>query len=461
MIEQYAPQIEEATKKVEESKVNLGNSTKIAMSAIGDEIVKDFVGSEGVGTLPEIESGMAQFVENIGKEGGMKSILETTFNALDGVLNNTEQSIKDIGEAAGENFETTGIDNIGESAKDSKDYTDKLKDSISSLKSEVDDLITKEEAEIEALKELSKQSEQRLNDLIGTESQIRKNTEAMQEYINKLKESRLEANQESKKKDPSDTPKNNLSSNAKQTPPPQKVPEVGPNSGGSDLSNNDDDKEPSKNPSETSKFNTLIGRSVKFFGNSYYASPDKVPGVNAMSIDRSKDSYANHTGYITAKILNYRETAARKYQIEFDKRFATGTNPNKGWVEYVQYKTGGLVDKTGPAWLDGTKSQPELVLNSKDTQNLLDAVKILRNADSLANSLNRSMSERMEARLNTELKRLSNMMDIIKIEREPGNDSLEQNVHIEADFPNVSDSNEIEQALMNLVNVASQYAYRR
>lgn len=35
------------------------------------------------------------------------------------------------------------------------------------------------------------------------------------------------------------------------------------------------------------------------------------------------------------------------------------------------YKTGGLADETGPAWLDGTKAKPELVLNAKDTQNFL------------------------------------------------------------------------------------------
>jgi hypothetical protein len=39
-----------------------------------------------------------------------------------------------------------------------------------------------------------------------------------------------------------------------------------------------------------------------------------------------------------------------------------------GWT---QYKTGGLADFTGPAWLDGTKSHPELVLNSRDTQNFI------------------------------------------------------------------------------------------
>jgi peptidoglycan hydrolase-like protein with peptidoglycan-binding domain len=31
------------------------------------------------------------------------------------------------------------------------------------------------------------------------------------------------------------------------------------------------------------------------------------------------------------------------------------------------YSTGGLADFTGPAWLDGTKARPELVLNARDT----------------------------------------------------------------------------------------------
>lgn len=35
------------------------------------------------------------------------------------------------------------------------------------------------------------------------------------------------------------------------------------------------------------------------------------------------------------------------------------------------YKTGGLADFTGPAWLDGSKTKPELVLNARDTENFL------------------------------------------------------------------------------------------
>lgn len=42
-----------------------------------------------------------------------------------------------------------------------------------------------------------------------------------------------------------------------------------------------------------------------------------------------------------------------------------------------------------------------------------------------------------------------------------GNDILEQNVHIEANFPNVTSSHEIEDAINNLNNIASQRIGRR
>lgn len=44
----------------------------------------------------------------------------------------------------------------------------------------------------------------------------------------------------------------------------------------------------------------------------------------------------------------------------------------------TKYKTGGLNTQTGPAWLDGTFTKPELVLNSKDTANFLELRDLLR-----------------------------------------------------------------------------------
>lgn len=42
------------------------------------------------------------------------------------------------------------------------------------------------------------------------------------------------------------------------------------------------------------------------------------------------------------------------------------------------FKTGGVADFTGPAWLDGTKTHPEIVLNARDSANFLELRDILR-----------------------------------------------------------------------------------
>lgn len=55
----------------------------------------------------------------------------------------------------------------------------------------------------------------------------------------------------------------------------------------------------------------------------------------------------------------------------------TGGSGGGGKMTMMAYATGGLNTTTGPAWLDGTKSKPELVLNAKDTQNFLTLKDIL------------------------------------------------------------------------------------
>ena len=45
--------------------------------------------------------------------------------------------------------------------------------------------------------------------------------------------------------------------------------------------------------------------------------------------------------------------------------------------KFRQYKSGGLADFTGPAWLDGTKSKPEYILNADQTKAFFNLVNIL------------------------------------------------------------------------------------
>ena len=58
---------------------------------------------------------------------------------------------------------------------------------------------------------------------------------------------------------------------------------------------------------------------------------------------------------------------------------------------YKQYATGGVADFTGPAWLDGTKTRPEIVLNQTDSANFIQLRDIL--ADILQGTSSLSTSE--------------------------------------------------------------------
>ena len=61
-------------------------------------------------------------------------------------------------------------------------------------------------------------------------------------------------------------------------------------------------------------------------------------------------------------------------QAKYDSKYSY-TNQKK--KKYKKYETGGLADYTGPAWLDGTPSKPEIVLNATDTKNFIQLRDIL------------------------------------------------------------------------------------
>lgn len=78
----------------------------------------------------------------------------------------------------------------------------------------------------------------------------------------------------------------------------------------------------------------------------------------------------------------------------------------EGYKKYKKYKTGGLADYTGPAWLDGTKSKPELVLNQVDTKNFLALKDVLgdfmKNNSSIENTNNQSGDTNFEISISVE-----------------------------------------------------------
>ena len=86
----------------------------------------------------------------------------------------------------------------------------------------------------------------------------------------------------------------------------------------------------------------------------------------------------------------YKEYLLRLQSYEYSKK-----NKNSGTYKspLYQYATGGLADFTGPAWLDGTKSRPEMVLNARDTQNFIQLKDILSSLLSRTSSTNNNSTE--------------------------------------------------------------------
>ena len=127
-----------------------------------------------------------------------------------------------------------------------------------------------------------------------------------------------------------------------------------------------------------------------------------------------------------------------------------------GWLTQSQisgYDTGGYTGDWGNS--NGKLAvlhQKELILNAQDTENMLAAVSIVRNIAGVLDNIQANMTSRVMG--------LSSGFNMPISDISATSDTLEQDVHIEAHFPNVQNSHEIEDAFNNLVNIASQRAYK-
>ena len=117
-----------------------------------------------------------------------------------------------------------------------------------------------------------------------------------------------------------------------------------------------------------------------------------------------------------------------------------------GWIkksDIVGYDTGGYTGNWNSR--NGRLAmlhQKELVLNAQDTKNMLNAIQIVR-----------AITDSLGADLLSKLSMITASANRFLTEGE----ALEQIVHIDAQFPNVVNSTEIEDALNNLVNRAAQH----
>lgn len=112
------------------------------------------------------------------------------------------------------------------------------------------------------------------------------------------------------------------------------------------------------------------------------------------------------------------------------------------------FDTGGYTGEWGRGGRVAVVHQKELILNEDDTSNFLSAIE-----------LTRMMLETID--LNARQASLGLGGLIASTIKEDNTQMLEQQVHITAEFPGITDRYEVENALTNLVNRAAQYANRK
>jgi hypothetical protein len=125
----------------------------------------------------------------------------------------------------------------------------------------------------------------------------------------------------------------------------------------------------------------------------------------------------------------------KKEKREYDKKIAS-------------LDTGGYTGSWGSEGKLAMLHQKELILNEDDTSNFLASLEVLRKIIQVIDLQS----------ANAQISGLLNSPQYYD-NREP--QTFEQQVHIEASFPNATDHNEIEEAFNTLMNRASQYVNRK
>lgn len=114
-------------------------------------------------------------------------------------------------------------------------------------------------------------------------------------------------------------------------------------------------------------------------------------------------SKAFQTGYDTV----YGKGAYKKnrtYALKYPKKYSV-----------YKYASGGLASQTGPAWLDGTPSKPELILNAQDTKNFIALKDVLAHAVGSTSNINNSYGGDATYEININVDHLNNDYDVDKV----------------------------------------------
>ena len=425
LAEQYGEIINNLVEQNEQVKQNLQDTTFQELAKKYNTDVANFQGMSDEekrilmeSMIPQWNSGVQQMADKFAGEGGFIPTCENAFKQLDEALLTYRNNLSETSERSGVDFNkiAEGYDMNIQKAKELLEENDKL--------------LEKYKAQLEAVQDVLQEVKQLEEAYRGVAAAaISAVTEANKLKQQKDKEAREEADKDAAGNGKSgDNKKNNKS-----------------NKGGGKNTIVDVKADPSDTPASAADMDEggkkfKVGDKVKLLKGKryYYTSEGAEPSGN-------RGAGQNKPGTIT--------------QIEKGAKKPIHVQSNDGpfgWLtkdDIKKFDTGGYTGAwNGNEGKVGILHQKELVLNKEDTKNFLSAMNVVRSLDSVLDTINASMMDRLIgllAQTTTSLSGFSASQDL----------TIDQKVQIEASFPNVQNSGEIEKAFKNLVNYASQHAY--
>ena len=389
LTQQYGDLINGIVSQNEQLKCNLYESTFLELEDLYGrqaDIVQDFLDNQDDAMSLLVNgwaSGLQEMADQIYAEGGFEPTYEQALADIVEATKEYEDSLAELQDKAKVTFDNLGND------------VDEVQTEVEKLSEKTNTLIGTFNTEVDAIKDVIEQVDNLNSHYADQVKAVNTAIDAYNKYIQKMKEAEQAARQ-------------NTSSNG------GSGTSTGGSSGGGSSA-------PASNPNRMPS----VGQTVTYTGGYYYG--DSYGGGGRGSRGPGKK--------VKVTIV---KTDGRPFPIHVQSNDSA-----YGWLKKEQlsgYDTGGYTGAWGKDGKLAMLHEKELVLNKKDTENLLNTVEIMRNiTNALGNSILKRMSGMTASGLNM-----------------AGGEIIEQDVHIEASFPNVTNSNEIENALNNLVNAAAQ-----
>lgn len=422
--EQYEQKITDLTAINETIRGNLQSSAFEALSGMyntneenfklmNDDIFADF----STLTIEDMPNLMGQLVEgwntsiqqmitSFAGEGGFSAQCQTAYEAIKAAQDVYQNSLKDLEEASGKTFGNIESD-IDKDIDKTNDFIEKNNDLIDQIKNDLDKqwkLMTKTLAKLrEEYEKLEKAAKAALDEMMRIQNYEHKKNTIIKD----------------------DDPTNDNPTSPNSPSNPKKESE-------------EEEDNPKKEKGEVPSPDIMKGVAACIWYGVGAGDWETNPGRK----EKLTEKFTEEGQQRIQGLINNKGDSLLKWA-----RKNGGDNYNQ-WLadnySYSKFDTGGYTGEWGAEGRMAMLHEKEIVLNKQDTANILNAVSIVRGIGDLINNLSANLLGSLSQRT---------------IDSTLGMRDFEQNVHITAEFPNVSSSSEIEDALRNLTNVAAQRAF--